>query len=199
MTRDGQRALEAALDGAELLILDNLSALCRSGRENEADDWQSLQDFLLRLRRRGVAVLLLHHAGKGGQQRGTSRREDLLDTVVALRRPQDYRPREGARFEVHVEKARGVAGEALDPFEALLEVRDGKALWTTRTVEDAEAARVAALAKDGLTVRDIAEELGISKSKAQRLKDKGIKDGKVVELPRRGRRPGRGADGDADG
>src|SRR3712207_8895249 len=53
---------------------------------------------------------LIHHAGKGGQQRGTSRREDALDTVIALRRPADYEPEQGARLEVHLEKARGVAG-----------------------------------------------------------------------------------------
>jgi putative DNA primase/helicase len=189
VSEEGQAAIEAEIAASELLVLDNLSSLYRSGRENEADSWQPVQDFLLRLRRRGVTVLMIHHAGKGGQQRGTSRREDVLDTIISLRRPADYRPREGARFEVHVEKARGVTGEALDPFEALLEVRDGKALWTMRTIEDAEVARVAALAKDGLAVRDIATELGMSKSRVQRLKEKGVSEGKIVELPKRGRRP----------
>lgn len=190
MTPEGQRAVEAVLDGAELLILDNLSALCRSGRENEADDWQSIQDFLLRLRRRGVAVLMIHHSGKGGQQRGTSRREDLLDTVVALRRPQDYRPREGARFEVHVEKARGVAGEMLDPFEAVLEMRDGGATWTVKGIEDAQLARVAGLTNDGLTVREIEAETGIPKSRVNRMQKRAKEEGKVVRHPERG-----GADG----
>ena len=101
---EGQAAIEAALGDAKLVVLDNLSSLVRSGRENEADTWQPVQDFLLRLRRKGVSVLLIHHAGKGGQQRGTSRREDVLDTVISLRRPADYQPSEGARFEVHIEK-----------------------------------------------------------------------------------------------
>jgi putative DNA primase/helicase len=201
VSEEGQAAFEAELGsaelgGTELLVLDNLSSLCRSGRENEADSWQPVQDFLLRLRRRGITVLMIHHAGKGGQQRGTSRREDVLDTIISLRRPADYKPREGARFEVHVEKARGVTGEALDPFEALLEVRDGKALWTVRTIEEADVARVAALAKDGLTVRDIAAELGTSRSRAQRLKEKGVAEGKIVELPKRGRRPRQDVDDD---
>ena len=46
-----------------------------------------MQRWLLSLRRRGKGALLIHHAGKGGQQRGTSRREDVLDTVIALRGP----------------------------------------------------------------------------------------------------------------
>lgn len=52
-----------------------------------------MQNWLLRLRRRGVAVLLVHHADVNGRQRGTSRREDALDTVIALGRPADYSPR----------------------------------------------------------------------------------------------------------
>ena len=71
-----------------------------------------------KLRRRGISVLIVHHAGKGGQQRGTSRREDVLDTSISLRHPADYSPVEGARFEVHLEKARGVHGDAAKPFEA---------------------------------------------------------------------------------
>ena len=71
--------------------------------------------------RRTVAVLLVHHAGVNGRQRGTSRREDALDTVIALRRPADYSPEQGARFEVHIEKARTFAGEGALPFEAAVE------------------------------------------------------------------------------
>ena len=110
-----QAELEPWLDGVELLILDNLSSLTTGLRENDADAWSPIQQWLLRLRRRGISVLIVHHAGKGGEQRGTSRREDVLDTSISLRRPADYAPTEGARFEVHIEKGRGIHGEHATP------------------------------------------------------------------------------------
>ena len=58
---------EAELTGAKLIILDNLSCLCTSGIENDAESWQSMQDWLLKLRRAGYTVLLLHHGGKARQ------------------------------------------------------------------------------------------------------------------------------------
>src|SRR5437667_9444057 len=81
-----------------------------------------MQNWLIGLRRKGIAVLLVHHAGTNGRQRGTSRREDALDTVIALRRPEDYSPEQGARFEVHFEKLRNrVDAAGAIPFEASVE------------------------------------------------------------------------------
>jgi putative DNA primase/helicase len=151
-------------------VLDNLSSLTACIRDNDAESWQPLQEWLLRLRRRGLSVLIVHHAGKGGQQRGTSRREDVLDTSISLRRSSDYSPTEGARFEVHLEKARGVHGDAARPFEAKLEAHNGRSVWTTRELDDANRARVQALLDDGLTVRDIADETGIPRSTVGRIK-----------------------------
>jgi putative DNA primase/helicase len=77
--------MEPLLDDVELLVLDNLSSLTAVIRDNDAESWNPIQEWLLRLRRRGTSVLIVHHAGKGGEQRGTSRREDVLDTSISLR------------------------------------------------------------------------------------------------------------------
>ena len=63
-------------------------------------------------RRGGRAMLVVHHANKKGLQRGTNRREDVLDLVMALRQPADWHPSDGARFEIHFEKTRGLKGDA---------------------------------------------------------------------------------------
>ncbi len=167
-----QRKLERCLDGVEILILDNLASLIAGQHENDADSWTTMQQWLLRLRRRGISVLIVHHAGKNGDQRGISNREDLLDTSISLRRPSDYSPADGARFEVHVAKGRGLRGKPALPFEATLETHADKAIWTVKTIEDVERARVEALLADGLSIRDIAEETGIHRSTVHRLKKK---------------------------
>ena len=177
---EDQARLCAALNDIEVVILDNLSTLCRGGRENNADDWQAVQDFLLRLRQMHKTVVLIHHSGKSGQQRGTSRREDVLDTVIALRRPADYSQREGARFEVHFEKARGFYGEDANPFLAHLETdATGKPVWTVMNMEENRAQQLARLINKGWIQSEIAAELGINKSNVTRAKQKAIQEGLI--------------------
>jgi putative DNA primase/helicase len=164
--------IEEHLEGVDLLILDNLSALCRHGKENEGEGWLPVQEWALSLRRRGTSVVFVHHAGKGGTQRGTSRREDLLDTVLAMRRPADYSPEQGLRAEVHVEKGRSLFGDAAKPFEMKLETgAGGAAVWTMRDLEGAQARQVADMSASGMSIREIADEMRISKSKVARLRD----------------------------
>jgi len=165
---EGQAALERALGDAEVLVFDNISTLFRSGVENEAESWAPVQQWLLRLRRQGRTVILIHHAGKGRTQRGTAKREDILDLVLNLREPSDYEPSDGARFEVHFEKNRGLSGKEAEPFEAKLETRNGTAVWTTRDVEYSKLADIKELKEEGWTVRQIAKELDLSKSAVHR-------------------------------
>jgi putative DNA primase/helicase len=172
-TAEGQAAIEVHLDGIDLLILDNLSALCRYGKENEGESWLPVQGWALSLRRRGMAVVFVHHAGKSGTQRGTSRREDLLDTIITLKRSSDYSPEQGLRCEVHFEKTRAIIGDAAKPVEVQLETGSGgQAVWTTRDLEDIKQRRAFELYDAGATVREVAEELGIGKSSAHRLRTK---------------------------
>ena len=183
---EGQATLERAWaeegEGPpELLVIDNLSSLVSNARDNDTESWSSMQAWLLRLRRMGVSVLLVHHAGKGGQQRGTSRREDVLDIVLALRQPSDYEAKDGARFEIHIEKARGLFGEDTEPFEAQLRSdAAGMPLWSWKPVRDAEFGRAVALFNDGISAGDAAEALGVSRATAYRLRKRAVLEGRVA-------------------
>ena len=181
-TDEGQQSIEPLLVDTDLLVLDNLSTLLTSRSEAASDAWVPMQNWLLALRRRGISVLLIHHAGTNGRQRGTSRREDALDTVIGLRRPEDHLPEQGARFEIHFEKLRNrVDSAGAMPFEAQLETLgvDGqqRIRWSSSDLKPPMLLRAAELFGEGMSVREVAAALRISKSEAGRLRIRAIEDG----------------------
>ena len=182
-TTRGQSAINSMIeDDTALVVLDNLSAWARSGgRENDAESWAPIAAWLLGLRRRGIAVLLVHHSGKGGEQRGTSKKEDLLDVVLKLARPADYDPRDGAVFVMEITKGRNLLGDDAESLELALKVDEGtkRATWAWKTATEGSFSRVVALSNDGLTQNEIAEELGINKSNVSRAMKKAREAGLI--------------------
>ena len=176
-----QKALEPFIEKVSLIIVDNISTLVRGGKENEAESWLPVQEWALKQRSHGRSVLFIHHSGKDGRQRGTSRREDVLDTVIALKQPGTYDPEQGAVFEVHFEKARGFAGDDAKPFEAKLETDAHSGLiWTHRSIEASTYDRVCKLANEGLKNSEIAQELEIHKSNVSRHVTRGKREGDIL-------------------
>jgi hypothetical protein len=155
---------------ADFVVIDNLSTLCRGYKENDADSWAPIQSWALSLRRADKSICLIHHSGKSGVQRGTSKKEDILDSVIALRRPPDYTADQGARFEIHFEKSRGFHGAEAEPFEVRL-VGDQWAESQIKSGDD--QGTLEALSKQGLSIREIADRTGLSKSTIQRKLGKG--------------------------
>ncbi|MBA2660084.1 MAG: AAA family ATPase [Nitrosospira sp.] len=171
-TYEGQDAISEVAERvkADLIVIDNISCLIRGGgRENDAESWVNVSEWALLQRQAGRSILFIHHSGKNGQQRGTSKREDLLDVVISLRRPPDYDPASGACFEIHYEKARHLSGSDVDPIEAQLTVDSrGMSTWAWRTVSDSTFDRVVNLANEGLSQTEIASELEINRSNVSR-------------------------------
>jgi hypothetical protein len=169
-TPAGRAMVEFLVDStdAALVIFDNLSCLA-GARENEADDWRPMQDLVLSLRRRHVSSLIVHHAGKNGTQRGTSRREDVLDTVIALSPPKDYSPSDGARFEVHYQKNRGFFGSDAMPFEARLEIdASGACRWRCADLQQEQRDVAYEMFAAGKQAKDVERELKVSRARAYR-------------------------------
>lgn len=177
---EGQQLIESILsEDIKLIVIDNISTLS-GAKENEADGWTPIQAWALRQRAIGRSVLFIHHSGKGGQQRGTSRREDVLDTVISLKRPTDYKSDQGAVFEIHFEKARGIYGDDVKPIEATLSTdNEGRSIWLTRTVEAGTYERVVRLLNEGMRQSEIAEELGLHKSNVSRHAKRAMEEGLV--------------------
>jgi putative DNA primase/helicase len=181
-TEEGQLLVEEHItEDIKLIIVDNLSTLVRTGRENDADGWLPVQGWFLKLRAAGKSVLAIHHSNKSGKSRGTSKREDALDTVICLEHPKGYTPEQGACFEVHFEKNRGIYGDDVKPFEAkLTNGENEESIWTTRTLEDSTYDKVVRLANEGLNKSEIATELDIHKSTAGRHYNNGTSKGDIT-------------------
>lgn len=173
----GQAIIESFVEQADLIIIDNISCLCRSGKENESDSWVIVQEWALQQRREGKSILFIHHAGKSGNQRGTSKREDILDTVINLKHAKDYDPSLGACFELHFEKARNIMGNDIKPLVCQL-TENG---WQFKPLETSNYLKVVELLKEGFKQIDIADELGISKGQVSKLANKAKQSGDYRE------------------
>ena len=93
----------------KVLVVDNLSTLVSGVKENESDAWELLLSWLLDLRRRKIAVILVHHAGRSGEMRGTSRREDSVFWILKLEENLDYTDK-GCSFFQSFDKNRNSPG-----------------------------------------------------------------------------------------
>lgn len=180
-TCQGREAIEALVEDCDLIIIDNISTLFRSGDENEAESWQPVQDWALSLRRRGKSVLFVHHAAKAGQQRGTSKREDILDTVITLKQPPNHRADQGACFEVSFEKTRNFSGEDAAPFQVALRVKDdGKWEWEINDpTTDSDLTKVVASHQEGLTIEQTVQKTGLTKSQVETRLKKAKEKGRI--------------------
>jgi RecA-family ATPase len=90
---------------AKILILDNLSTIASGMKENEADSWELVNNWLLDLRRRKIAVVIVHHAGRSGEMRGTSKREDNVFWIIALDDAKKTQRTSAAHASCHISRS----------------------------------------------------------------------------------------------
>lgn len=185
-TSDGQRAIEDILGDSKLLILDNLSSLTRSCRENDAETYAELQEWFLSLRKQGKTVLVVHHASKGlvegkSNFRGHSKLIDIMDTAMSLERPKGYAPDHGCVFEVHYLKNRGFFGADAEPFQVTLTPCNGVFEWSYQRIEKVKYLQLVELYQDGMTnQRQLADELGIGLGSVNRYIQRAKAEGEIL-------------------
>lgn len=100
-----------------LIVIDNMASLCPGRDENDNQEVSAFTQWIIAVRCLGVAVIIVHHAGKMGQQRGASALEDPLNNSILLKKPTGWKQGEGAHFHVSFTKARNdPGGEGYRPF-----------------------------------------------------------------------------------
>jgi hypothetical protein len=169
----------------KVLVLDNLSCLVSGLKENATEDWEMIQPWLLDLRRRGITIIIVHHAGKDpSRMRGGTKREDNAGWIMRLDdRKEDY-SQPGAHFISVFDKARSKG--ALVNYEWWFEPYGDR---TTVTFKEASTADlVLHWINNGLNkCTDIATELGVTKGTVSKAAKQLVGDGKL-KPPAKGRR-----------
>lgn len=158
-------------DGYELLALDNISTLWSAAQEDQSKQIAILKDWFIDLNMRGVMVLVLQHAGKSGDFLVDSSQIHILDSVVKLKRPGNYKNSQGLRVIVDVEKNRYDCSDPkwLAPFETQLQVTPEQgAQWVTRPAFEAQREAAFQMFRNGMKPPEVAFELGIHRSTAYR-------------------------------
>lgn len=98
-------ALAGAGRKPEVIFFDNLSSMTYGSDENSNTEQDSFLRYLIQLRHLGYSVIFVHHAGRNGDQRGATRREDFLDLSLKLADPPEGQSC-NARFILEFSKIR---------------------------------------------------------------------------------------------
>lgn len=170
------------IDGVyKVLILDNLASLTPGIDENIKKEGDDINQWYLSIRFLGVAVILIHHAGKGGDQRGSSAREDNLDISIKLSHPAGYRPEDGCKFDVTFTKARSVYGAGATPFSFQIVEKDGFLTWGIDAKGSGSREMIIAMLGKNIPQKEIVDILECDKGWVSRVKRKAIGDGYLTE------------------
>ena len=179
---ESQAALTAAClaHSIKVLFLDNISCLLTL-KENESDAWgERVLPWLLELRRHRIAVLFIHHAGRNGLMRGTSKREDAAFWSIKLSEAKGDHDRDGASFVATFDKNRNATNEECPSLFWHFEPKpDGSVIptWTTLTPMQI----FLGLIEDGLkSCGDIAQEMTVSKGTVSKLAKRAVADGRIT-------------------
>jgi hypothetical protein len=168
-TEAGLLRLMASWGAVDLVVIDSLSSLAGT-THRDPERWSEVGGFLAFNQGCGRSIVMVHHANRDGAMRGIGRRADAMDLILALRRPRDWRPADRARFEVHLEKARHLAGAALAPIEAqLCTGPDGRGAWHWSEAGTVLLRRAADLLQQGMKAEAVGKAIGVSRRTAFRL------------------------------
>lgn len=166
-TMDGQREIDALIGTDwDVLFIDNYSAWSGDGRET-AEAWAPMMRWMLGHKRAGRTIIVIHHTGKTGKQRGSSSHEDALDWSVALK-PADGAFSDGAlRFNLVWEKNRHLSSTDAKPIAVTMgKDEEGGLTWSQSdgVHKNSRAQDAKELMESGLSQAEVAKKLSVNRT-----------------------------------
>jgi hypothetical protein len=137
-------------------------------------------NWLLAIRRAGITIVLIHHAGRNGEMRGTSRREDAAHWILKLEDAGDS-DSAGAGIKSRFTKNRNArdGSASCPPLIWTLTTESGNLTVTCDRHSDVDA--FVDLVKGGMTsAKEIASELGVSTGTVSKWAKKAQDSGRIV-------------------
>ena len=165
--------------GTTVVILDNLSTLASGMKENDSFAWEQVNNWLLQFRRHKIAVIIVHHAGRNGEARGTSKREDAAFWVMALDDAKKHTDdKTGARFTSRFTKPSRNTQEEVPAYEwqVTTDTQTGEISVNYKLAQSLDVFRK--LIEDGVTdCTHLAQELKVSPGTVSKWAKKAIDAG----------------------
>ena len=171
---DQQRIEELFPQGTAFVVVDNLSAWSSSSRE-DGSSFAPIKRWMAEVRAKGIAVLLVHHTGKrGGDQRGSSVHEDMLDYSILMSEEKGAaKPKNGTSFTLEHTKLRELHPDLPQTCRFEFTTEDDVMHLAYEDCENTLSkidAEIAEALEKGTQGKVIAKNLGIQPSKVSRLK-----------------------------
>jgi putative DNA primase/helicase len=197
-TPEGRDLLDQMIEHyqIDLVILDSVSTLVRSGVDNDVESWRAIQDWSLKHRGRGRAVIYLHHHGRSGNPRGTSSREIVLDARIKLTKDEALTAEKNTAFKLEFAKAREFYGADAAPMIAYLSTPSGVVTWRRESMKENTRDQVKEMLSQNMKATDIAKELSLTKGRISQImkevrtdtretvRETGHDEFEVAEIPR---------------
>jgi RecA-family ATPase len=132
-----QKAAAELAKNSSLVVIDNLT---RAVKPLAREDWKTsfarFVDWMFSLRTAGKSILVLHHAGKSGEQRGFSDIEDPFEVILKLQHPEGWTEDMHTQYELTFEKGRHLSPKAKRPLfiEAIEDEESNSIKWLFRSL-----------------------------------------------------------------
>jgi len=169
-----------------VLFLDNISALTAID-ENKAQDWSSLMKWCIKLKNKGITIVLFHHTGKTtGTASGSNMSQRLIDTHIILKKLDDKHrfnmSGKSVQCSVHFDKYRNFGGSSVLPY-MLTCTEDG--IWKKYPMLDQKDFALMEALNEGKSIKEIIKDKIMGQSTIYRrkkvLQDSGLLKKNVEE------------------